>query len=748
MGRFLHIAVLLTLPVLLSGCGGICALTGCRIVGEPSKTSSFRLIAGRFDGGLDGDARQAVFNSNHYVKSYPDLNSLVVTADRTVYFRDRGRGILVIRPADGIARLLIPTTGESTGDGGPITKATLREPVKIALDYANGLLVHDYDRVRRIDLSKSTPTIDTLIGGGTSVIDTVDNPRHVAFTPFQSYEETHSIPGWDRLNTPFIPLPNGDLYFATDFTWTGPGARVRRYHASTGRVTSLRAEGPTASGADASACYQGAFAVGFNPATFGTNGITQMLRRLDVCSREFALLAPTTGVYQGAVPPLTVHFSSNLLFTSRGGEIYAIDRYWSRVGVLDAAGTSFTPVLGDGVPNRFSQCADGGSALSCPVDIDDIYVTEDRTVYFIDRGRIRYIDSTQKVRTLYGVSQSSGDGGPATAAHLNDVNNIDQRASGEIVLLDGQELKLREVTLDGIIRTIAGNGVNEPPNANLPAAETSIYVENSGSTWQEFRVDPANGDVYFLAPRGHTVASPNSWTSLGISRLVRATGQWAPVIHGKQGSMLYSSPAADGASGAEVRFDYPPRVLGIDEKNILVMAQGWNNAMVNSMLKLYAKSDGRQTHFLGVVGASGASASGFCLDGTPVASCLAPAGYSDPFPYQAMTFDPVGKRWITLARFTRDVRTMPEGGNIGTLVRLARAARAIAYVRDGARELVYYCGDDGKLRRNDLSTELELPLPERVQCGGRSLLYNAARRVLYFPVRRDGVHAVGELAVP
>jgi sugar lactone lactonase YvrE len=62
----------------------------------------------------------------------------------------------------------------------------------------------------------------------------------------------------------------------------------------------------------------------------------------------------------------------------------------------------------------------------------------------------------------WGDSNYSGDGGPATAAQLDRPFGIAVDRAGNLFIADTYNHRIRRVTPDGIITTIAGNG--EPGN--------------------------------------------------------------------------------------------------------------------------------------------------------------------------------------------------------------------------------------------------------------------------------------------
>ena len=88
--------------------------------------------------------------------------------------------------------------------------------------------------------------------------------------------------------------------------------------------------------------------------------------------------------------------------------------------------------------------------------------SQDR-LYIADTANhvIRRIDSDGMIRTIAGtgVSGYSGDGGPATAAKLNLPSDVAVGADGSFYIADTMNSRVRRVTPDGIITTIAGTGV-------------------------------------------------------------------------------------------------------------------------------------------------------------------------------------------------------------------------------------------------------------------------------------------------
>jgi hypothetical protein len=133
------------------------------------------------------------------------------------------------------------------------------------------------------------------------------------------------------------------------------------------------------------------------------------------------------------------------------------------------------------------------------------------------------IDLTTHASTVVaggGPSSSLGDGGPATSANLSHPVGVAADALGDIFIGDEGHGRLREVTPDGTISTIAGDGSSTAPTPG-PALASSIgsgqglVVDSTGNV---FRVDETHKEVLRISPAGalSVVAGPGStYTSVG-----------------------------------------------------------------------------------------------------------------------------------------------------------------------------------------------------------------------------------------
>jgi uncharacterized protein (TIGR03437 family) len=142
------------------------------------------------------------------------------------------------------------------------------------------------------------------------------------------------------------------------------------------------------------------------------------------------------------------------------GNLFIADSANHRVRKVPANGTIST-IAGDGV-SGFS--GDDGPALSARVStLAGIAVDTLGEVYVVDAGnqRVRKILKNGFITTVAGNGQAgfSGDGGPAILAQLDDPSGIAVDGSGNFYIADTGNHRVRKVSADGTITTIAGNGI-------------------------------------------------------------------------------------------------------------------------------------------------------------------------------------------------------------------------------------------------------------------------------------------------
>ncbi|HRY14857.1 MAG TPA: PKD domain-containing protein, partial [Candidatus Competibacteraceae bacterium] len=112
---------------------------------------------------------------------------------------------------------------------------------------------------------------------------------------------------------------------------------------------------------------------------------------------------------------------------------------------------------------RIDFGAEGIPAVESPLyDPSDVAVAPDGTIYIAESGyhRIRRVSPDGLITTVAGNGTGgfSGDGGPATAAQLQYPESIALGADGSLYISDTVNNRIRKVGPDGVITTVAGDG--------------------------------------------------------------------------------------------------------------------------------------------------------------------------------------------------------------------------------------------------------------------------------------------------
>ncbi len=113
-----------------------------------------------------------------------------------------------------------------------------------------------------------------------------------------------------------------------------------------------------------------------------------------------------------------------------------------------------------------------------------------------------------------GIAGFSGDGGPAAFASLNNPQGVATDLAGNIYIPDVFNNRIRKVSTNGIITTVAGNGMQGFSGDGGPAASASINIDYGG-----LAVDAA-GNIYIADDLNHRVRK----VSNGIITTVAGNG--------------------------------------------------------------------------------------------------------------------------------------------------------------------------------------------------------------------------------
>ncbi|MGW5118232.1 NHL domain-containing protein [Streptomyces noursei] len=157
------------------------------------------------------------------------------------------------------------------------------------------------------------------------------------------------------------------------------------------------------------------------------------------------------------------------------GTVYIADSDNHRVRKITADGKVCT-VAGTGTKG-FS--GDGGPATAAQLDGPyGVAVDSTGTLYVAEHNnrRVRKITTDGLISTVAGTGTkgSDGDGGPAVSAQLTNPRGVAVGRAGELYIADAGSHRVRRVAADGIISTVAGTGTKGFSGDGGPATAAQL----------------------------------------------------------------------------------------------------------------------------------------------------------------------------------------------------------------------------------------------------------------------------------
>ena len=204
------------------------------------------------------------------------------------------------------------------------------------------------------------------------------------------------------------------------------------------------------------------------------------------------------------------------LAIDKAGNMYIADAYNDAIRKVAASGSIMSTFAG--TMQGFG--GDGGGATGALLDTPTALVLDAAgNLYIADTGnnRIRKVGTDGNINTFAGTgnANSNGDGGPATSAALNDPEGLAIDRAGNIYVADTASHRVRKITPDGTITTVAGNGSGGFQGDGGLATQASLYypkglaVDNSSGNlyiadWlnSRIRVVTPDGKIYTVAGNG------------------------------------------------------------------------------------------------------------------------------------------------------------------------------------------------------------------------------------------------------
>lgn len=368
-----------------------------------------------------------------------------------------------------------------SGDGGPATEARLIAPngVFAAPDGTIYLTDTGQSAIRKI-----TPdgTIETVAGMGEPGYSGDDGPAIEA-----------------RMN-----YPNGLLMDSSGNLLIGEeGSHVIRKIDPQGRISTIAGTGVAGDAGDGGPATQAQLklprrlALAPDGTLYFSDGNNHRVRRITPDGVIMTVAGTGKMGFSGDGGPATeaeMNIPRSVTLDGKGN-LYILDSVNFRVRKVDTKGI-ITTVAGTGTPG-FS--GDGGPAVKAQIGLGfgldsdaagNIYIADS---YYIN-ARVRKIDTRGIMTTVAGCGPGpfSGDGGPATLAHINVIGGIDVDAFGNLYIADSGNNRIRKVDTNGIVTTVAGSG---SVGDNGPATMAGLYFPLS--------VTVDDQGVIYIADSGH-----------------------------------------------------------------------------------------------------------------------------------------------------------------------------------------------------------------------------------------------------
>jgi DNA-binding beta-propeller fold protein YncE len=253
-----------------------------------------------------------------------------------------------------------------------------------------------------------------------------------------------------------------------------------------------------------------AAAVGPDGTVFIADTFNHRVRRVDPGGAVTTLVGTGQAAFSGDGGPsgaATLHWPHGLAVDPAGAGLYIADSANHRVRRVDLASGVITTVAGSDSPGAGG---DGGPATAAQLqDPKAVYAAPSGELYIADAGndRIRRVDAAGTITTFggTGITGYSGDGGPATAAQFDGPRALAGDGAGNLYVADDNNHRIRRIDGAGVVTTLAGTGVAGFSGDGGPALSAQldhprgVAVDGGGNV---FVADSMSARVRMIDPGG------------------------------------------------------------------------------------------------------------------------------------------------------------------------------------------------------------------------------------------------------
>jgi sugar lactone lactonase YvrE len=200
------------------------------------------------------------------------------------------------------------------------------------------------------------------------------------------------------------------------------------------------------------------------------------------------------------------------------GNLYIADTKDHRIRFVNTSTGIITTIAGNGGAclDSTQKCGDGNLATGANLRLPQaVAIDASGSFYIADAGdhRIRFVDSSTKLISTVvgnGTQGFSGDGGDAAKAELDLPGGIYLDSTGNIIISDTGNQRVRQVDTTGTITTLAGGGLGDNSVATkaILAGPYTVFEDASGNV---YFADQANNRIRLFSKGGvSTVAGTGS----------------------------------------------------------------------------------------------------------------------------------------------------------------------------------------------------------------------------------------------
>ncbi len=419
--------------------------SGNDLVVKISKGGVLTVVAGSGTFGFSGDGGPATSAALAFVPFFVTAG-VAVDAAGNLYIADtENHRVRKVSPGGIITTVAGNGQEGHSGDGGPATAAILGEPLAVALDGAGNLYIAQQAFIRKV----SPSGIITTVAGGA--------PNSPGFSG-DGGPATSAALG-DEIGGVAVDAA-GNLYIADT-----RNNRIRKVSPS-GIITTMAGIQESGFSGDGGPATSAALHQPFGVAPDTTGNLyfadreNQRIRKINANGVISTVAGNGNFAFAGDGGP---GVNASLAFPSAvavdtAGNLYISDQLNHRIRKLDTGGT-ITTVAGGGV---FKFSGDGGPATSALLNKPLAVAVDAAGAFYVADGnwRVRKVSPSGTIATVAGngILGYSGDGGPATSASLTFTFALALDAGGNLYIADDGSYRVRKVTPDGTISTVAGNG--------------------------------------------------------------------------------------------------------------------------------------------------------------------------------------------------------------------------------------------------------------------------------------------------